>query len=173
MTRSRRSATVAASVLTVWLASGCAVFSNQTTGIEYTPSDGAQADVGQLAVRNLLFVAEDAESAGNLVGAFLNNGSEDMQVTLSSENGVQESFEVPAGGRVSVGPQDAEEGEQPSNDVTEERVAIQVDPVDVVPGRTIAVTVDNGDESLDVVTPVVDTALSEYADLAPTTAGDS
>jgi hypothetical protein len=35
------------------------------------------------------------------------------------------------------------------------------------------VTVDNGDETLDVVTPVVDTALSEYADLAPTTAGDS
>ena len=173
MTRTRRSATAVASVLTVLLASGCAVFSNQTTGIEYTPSDGAQADVGQLAVRNLLFVAEDAESAGNLVGVFLNNSSEDMQVTLSSENGVQESFEVPAEGRVSVGPEGDQEGEPASNDVEEERVEIQVDPVDVVPGRTIAVTVDNGEQSLDVVTPVLDTALSDYADLAPTTAGDS
>lgn len=159
MTRSRRPAVLAATVLSVCLVSGCSSFSEQTTELQYAPSDGAQGDAGDLAVRNLLFVAEDAESPGALLGVILNSGSEDIDVTLGSENGVEESFRVPAGSSVSLGPDGDEQ--------------VEVDPVAVVPGRTVPVTVTGGADSIVLSTPVLDGSLSDYADLVPTAGSGS
>ena len=162
MTRRRPTATLAASVVTaatVALATGCGVFSEQTTQLQYTPSDGAQADVGGIAVRNIMFVAEDEQSPGSLVGVILNSGSEDVQVSLSSENGVQATFDVPAGESISLGP----DGDE----------TVVVDPVGVLPGRTVPLTVTGGDQTVEIVTPVLDGTLSEYAELVPTATAES
>jgi len=149
----------ALTALSLLLVTGCAAFSEQTTDLQYTPSDGAQGDVGALAVRNLFFVAADAEGAGSLVGVFLNAGDEDLDVTITSDNGVDAAFDVPAGSSISIGP----DGDE----------TVEVDPVDVVPGRTVPVTVNGGEASLELVTPVLDGSLPEYADLVPTASATS
>jgi len=140
--------------VSVALMTGCGVFSEQTTQLDYTPSDGAQGDVGGIGVRNMMFVAEDEQSPGSLVAVFVNSSSEVVQVSLSAQNGVEASFDVPANGSVSVGP----DGDE----------TVEADPVGIVPGRTLPVTVTGADETLEIVTPVLDGTLTEYEDLVPT-----
>lgn len=161
MTR-RRPTILAASVVTaamVALVTGCGVFSEQTTQLDYAPSDGAQGDVGGIGIRNMMFVAEDEQSPGSLVAVFVNSGDEDVSVTLTAENGVDASFDVPAGGSISVGP----DGDE----------TVEADPVGIVPGRTLPVTVTGAEESLEIVTPVLDGSLAEYEELLPTGSQDA
>lgn len=156
--RPNRRAGAVGTALAAVLLSGCSAFSEQTTGLDYAPSDGVQGELDQVGVRNAFVVASGAGSPGTLVGSLVNNGDEDVTVTLTSEvPGLSGDIEVPAGQVVMLGPDGDETVETPQ--------------VGTVPGRhlLLAFSTDGG-TALELDVPVLDGTLPEYADLVPTEA---
>jgi hypothetical protein len=142
-----------ATVAAVALISGCSMFSEQTTTLQYTPSDGVQGTIGDVDVRNVFVVAESEDSPGTMLGSFVNNGSDDVTVTVVSDS-LSQDVDVPAGEVVMLGP----DGDQ----------TIEADRVGVVPGRHLRVSFSDGGASEELDVPVLDGSLPEYADLVPT-----
>ena len=147
-----------ATLASVALIAGCSWFSAQTTELQYTPSDGVQGTLGDVDVRNVFMVAQDQDSPGTMVGSLVNNGSEDVTVTISGES-LSQDVDVPAGEVVTLGP----DGDE----------SVEVERVGVVPGRLLPVTVSGGGEELDLAVPVLDGSLPEYAELVPTAGPES
>lgn len=129
------------------------MFSEQTTTLQYTPSDGVQGTVGDVDVRNVFVVAADEDSPGTMVGSLVNNGSDDVTVTIVGES-LSKDVDVPAGAVVTLGP----DGDE----------SIEADEVGVVPGRHMRVQFSGGDDAVELAVPVLDGSLPEYADLVPT-----
>lgn len=73
-------ATAVASALLLGTA-GCGVVVETATLKHYEPSDGVSANVGDLAIRNLLVITNDVGDA-SLVGTIVNDGSSLEFVTL-------------------------------------------------------------------------------------------
>jgi hypothetical protein len=74
----------ATAVLAVGLAlgtAGCTFFAPQATAIRYNPSDGVNLDLGKLQVRNAFVISPKGTDA-NLIGVFLNSGSNPIAVEL-------------------------------------------------------------------------------------------
>ena len=81
----------------------CGYFSQTTTELNYNPSDGVSAQVGDVVARNLLVVG-DQGSEGLVSGALANNGSTDAQVTISTKGSPQPvQVTVPPGQVVLLG----------------------------------------------------------------------
>lgn len=68
--------------------SSCAYFSQTTTELNYNPSDGVSASVGDVGARNLLVVG-DKGSEGLVSGALVNTGSSDVTVTITAAGSPQ------------------------------------------------------------------------------------
>jgi hypothetical protein len=133
--------------------SGCNFISPVSSLDYYAPSDGAQADIGQLKARNLISL-QDKDANSGFVGAFANSGSKEITfaikyTTSAGETGYRE-FTVGAYEVLNFGYQDTE--------------FLDLDlggkPGDV---RTILVYTDTDQASINV--PVLDATLVEYADL--------
>ncbi|GAA6527389.1 hypothetical protein [Intrasporangium sp. DVR] len=84
--RSRRAAAALGGLAVATLASGCMVFNPVQTDVAYEPADGVSADVGDLAIRDLLLVGS-AEGTAVVSGAAFNGGTEPvtLQVTPQGE----------------------------------------------------------------------------------------
>jgi hypothetical protein len=146
---------LAALVLAVTgVTAGCSEFSEQTTTLQYTPSDGVQADLdGGVQVRNAFFVAEGADAPGTLVTTVVNLGDEDVTVMVTGD-GINAEIDVPAREAVQVGPEGDEQ--------------IEVSSMNAVPGELVPLTVSTGAAAAELGVPVLSGDLPEYADLVPT-----
>lgn len=132
--------------------SGCAMITYQATTEKYDPSDGVSADLGSLAIRNMLVVSEDGEE-GNMILSVTNSSTEDATLELQVAGETVE-VEVQAGQTVSPGAGDEE--------------PVLVERLDAEVGGLVPVFLTTeGAEGREVGVPVLDGRLPEYEDLVP------
>jgi hypothetical protein len=125
--------------------------------VPYDPTDGIIANVGALAVRDLLVVSAAQGQPGVVSGALVNTGDSDLTVTFtaSGDSAATAPVTVPAGQLVRLGS---------GNGATD----VQFSTVEVPPGSLLAVRVatpPTGPRVLQV--PVLSPDL-EYATITPT-----
>lgn len=133
-------------------ASGCGMITPQATLERYDPSDGVSADLGSLAVRNILVISEDGEQ-GNMILSVTNSGSDDATLEIQV-GGETVELDVDARQTVSAGAGD------------EEPILIERLGADV--GSLVPVFLTTqGAEGREISVPVLDGRLAEYADLVP------
>jgi hypothetical protein len=133
--------------------SGCNFTSPVSSLDYYAPSDGAQADIGNLKARNLISLQDEQGNSG-VVGAFANSGSKEITFAIKYT-----SFDGTPGYReYTVGAYQVINFGYQNNE-----------PLDLnlggMPGdiRTVLVYTDTDEASINV--PVMDATLVEYADL--------
>ncbi|SDY40908.1 hypothetical protein [Herbiconiux ginsengi] len=153
----------AASVLVVALVgfgtAGCAFITPQATTNIVETSDGVNATIGQVHVRNATLISEDGTLASMLV-SFVNSGDDSQKLTVQYEDGAtgeRASQQVTVPGESAITSFGADGGEQILlNNVSK-------------PGSLFPVYFQYGDvEGKQVLVPVLNTSLPEYDGLAPT-----
>ena len=103
-------ATAAALLLALSVTAGCAASFGAQTQQPYQAAEGANADTGPIAARNLLIVA-DAEGKGVLWGTLVNNGTTDDRLAAVTvdpsvegvKTGGSQELPLPAGQAVPLG----------------------------------------------------------------------
>jgi hypothetical protein len=168
-TSARRRAAAGALIAVAALAlSGCGTGIDATTNAAYQPGEGAIATVGDVAVRNLVLVA-DGKGSGVLIGSLVmlplgtdappdDNPSGDVFEAAEGE-GARVAFDAPVllppVSRVTLGVDDGE-------------VPAVVDDLAATPGQVVPVSLlfrDAGEVTLDVV--VVDNKEGPYEGITP------
>lgn len=147
---------VAASVIAVsalTLTSGCALFNPVQTNVAYMPADGVSADLGQLAIRDLLLVSSGS-GAAVLSGAARNAGSEKVTVQMS-----------PQGAAATTGGPELELG--PHEQVNLATKGLQLNGVQGKPGSLVLITVTSSAGGTAVLRVPVLAASGPYATLTP------
>jgi hypothetical protein len=152
--RVQRTLVAGAAALTLLASTGCGAINEQATTKSYSASDGIVANVGPIGLRNLLVVAENAESTGRLLGTVVNTSDSPVQLSLTG-SGSTATVTVPADGQIRF--------EDEANETT-------VDRPGAAPGALANVTVRVNNESADVRVPVLDGTLPEYSSYVPTPA---
>lgn len=75
--------------------SACSYIAPQQTTAIYAPSDGAQLNLGDIELRNILIVTSgEPGQPGRVLGAVFNNANEPVQVTLRGSDGAQTQLTV-------------------------------------------------------------------------------
>ena len=156
--KSRLIASLAVGALVVLGTSGCAMVSTQATTLQYSPADGVNIpDSGPLQVRNVLIVADEDGTDGNLVAAIVNTTSESHTLRIEFSSGAgktTESIRVPANSTLSLG--------------TAETEPLLLEDIDTMPGADLPMYFQSGDgDGVLFTVPVLDGALDYLADLAP------
>jgi len=104
--RTRIASTIAAAVVTVLSLTGCGFVTPVATMKPYDPSDGVGADIGDLALRNILLIANDSNEA-TLIMTVVNRSDEDIALNLQygdADVRVTESVTIAGGNtRTNVG----------------------------------------------------------------------
>jgi hypothetical protein len=150
----RRAAASVVAVSALTLTSGCAMFNPVQTNQEYVPADGVPADIGKVALRDLVLVS-DGEGTAVLAGSAINTGTEDVTVQLSPQG----EGGAPAGGsELELGPREQ------VNLATE---GLQFSDVTAKPGRLVPVAVRSSDGGTTVVQVPVLAATGAYATVTP------
>ncbi|MBD2763497.1 hypothetical protein IEE91_13330 [Kocuria sp. cx-455] len=140
-------AAAAAALLT---ATGCGYVSPQATADEYAPSDGIQADLGDVKVRNFMILAEDANSEGRVIGSVINEGSEPATLSIDADGATAE-VQVPANDAVML---------EKSDPVTIDRAGAE-------PGLMVETELEADGQSSTQSVPVLDHTYPRYASLMP------
>lgn len=133
---------------------GCTFITHQATTNPYPASDGVPFDEtgGDVVARNVFVVTTEDGEVGNLVGAFINEGSKSSTVDIDVA-GEQLTLRVPSEDRVSLGG---------------DKMPLRIENLDVKPGATVEVLIVSGDgEATPAQVPVLDGSLPQYADLVP------
>jgi hypothetical protein len=138
---------------------GCNFMSPTATAIQYDPSDGIGATIGELKVRNAILLSDRDDPVGSLVVSLVNLGESGKKVLIQYTNDsgetVDETVIVGSGERESFGNTDQDQ--------------ILFDDVDAQPGDLFPVFITYGDESGQVLlVPILDGTLPQYTDLVPT-----
>jgi hypothetical protein len=158
-----RTTAVVAAVSAGLLLGGCSFTSRDLTLEPYAPSDGLQADLGDVLVRNVLVVSEGDGAPGLVSATIANRGDDDASVLLEVA-GASEELDVPANGTLVIG---VEGGTSGSSQDGPETVSVVVDSVEPLAGGTLEVTVtDPASSSAVLEVPVVRPA-GPYAELTP------
>ncbi len=104
--RTRIASTIAAAVVTVLTLTGCGFSTPVATMKPYDPSDGVGADIGDLALRNVLLIAND-NSEATLIMTVVNRADDDIILNLQYGDAnvrVNESVTITGGNaRTNVG----------------------------------------------------------------------
>lgn len=157
--RARFAASVLTAALVVVGTAGCAFITPQVTAEIKQATDGVNATVGQIDVRNATLISESGELASLLV-SFVNNSDETQSVTIQYEDeatGERVSQEVDVEGDGVI----TSFGGSDSDQILLENVS--------VPGSLFPVYFQYGDaEGTQLMVPVLNTSLPEYEGLAPT-----
>jgi hypothetical protein len=134
------------------LLGGCSLWSRDLTLEVYAPSDGLQAELGEVLVRNVLVVSEGSGEPGVVSGALVSRAEQDTDV-LVEVGGTSEVVSVGAGETVFMG---GPEGEQ-----------VVVEAVEEAAGGATEVRFTTADEG--AVTMVVPVQLPEgpYEEITP------
>jgi hypothetical protein len=150
-----RPTSIALAALIVAGLSGCTFTAPQTNQQPYDPSDGFGEDIGDLGIRNAILVSEDGET-GNLAMDVVNSGSTNAALVLSWEGvagRAERNIYIPANQTESLG---------------DEANRVILEGIDAVPGSLFPVYIQYGDvEGKEMLVPVLDGELEEYADLVP------
>jgi hypothetical protein len=139
--------------------SGCAMISPQSTTLQYSPSDGMNVpdSSGPLDVRNVLIVANEDGSEGNLVAAIVNPTDKAEVLNIEVGEGADAiplTVRVPAGTTKSLGDGETE--------------PLLIEDLDTLPGATISMYFQSGDgEGVRTYIPVLDGTLEYLAPLVP------
>jgi hypothetical protein len=97
----RRGVAAVAAAAALPLLSACATYSPATTMVPYNASDGTSLQLGQIEGANLLVVGSEKGGEGVLSGALVNNGTEAVQVAISTQGApTPVTVTVPAQGLV-------------------------------------------------------------------------
>ncbi|HXF01747.1 MAG TPA: hypothetical protein VN601_02060 [Arthrobacter sp.] len=152
--RVQRTLVAGAAALTLLASTGCGAINEQATTKSYSASDGIVANVGPIGLRNVMVVAESADSTGRLLGTVVNSSNSPVQLSLTG-SGSTATVTVPADGQIRF--------EDEANKTT-------VDRPGAAPGALANVTVRVNNESADVRVPVLDGTLPEYSSYVPSPA---
>jgi hypothetical protein len=153
--KSRLVASAALSALVLMGATGCTFITPQSTKTEYAASDGINVSDpdGPIDVRNVLVVATEDGSVGNLVAGIVNPTDESATLTIALADSETFTITVPAGDTVSLGAD-----EDP----------LRIVGLDTKPGATVEIHFQSGDSTgVKAEVPVLDGSLPYYADLVP------
>jgi hypothetical protein len=136
---------------------GCTLNAEIATMKDYDPSDGVGTEVGDLALRNIMLIINDAGDA-NLVMTVVNTSGEDVSLGVQYTDGSQQTNEtldisgIPALTRI---------GDNPAE-------GIVLSGSEVVPGGLAPVYFQYADHPGELVmVPVLDGTLAEYELLVP------
>lgn len=134
----RRAALAATAVLLALGTAGCSVTNPITTLDDYAASDGTLAEVGGLRAINLLVLASAEGAEGAVLGGVSNSGDEAVEFTLALADGsASTSFDIAAGGTVTLGPDQEEQ--------------VEIDAVPATPGTYIEISLDTDRDRKSVV----------------------
>jgi len=133
---------------------GCSLFSEKATLIEYAPSDGVEADLGSIELRNVLAISDDGVDL-NLVLTAVNTSDNGIFVNFQFNDGDgEEQLYVAGNSSKSIGQPDEES-------------VILADANTQVGGR-FPVYAQYGDvPGTQMLVPVFDGSLGEYSTLVP------
>ncbi len=132
---------------------GCASVRAQTQ-LWYEPADGVSTDAGDIAVRNVLLVADEEGSVATLLATFANEGATDELVEVR----VGDSIVPPVGGRLEI-PEDGYARLGPGPD----EVRLDVFGGDAQPGQFVDVEFVFQDAPRAEVQALVQPAEGDYA----------
>lgn len=153
----RLAATVALAAALLVGTSACTLASVNGTLKPYGPSDGANENVGDLKIRNILGLSEDGADVA-LVLTIVNEGKESQKVDFqyADGEGEKQTKTVTVSGKSSLSLGHSQEDQFVLRDV------------DVVVGSTLPVYVQYGSEQgKQIQVPVLDGTTVAYADLLP------
>ncbi len=153
--KSRIAALALAAAVSLGLA-GCNLAAPQDTTIQYDPSDGVSAEVGQIGVRNALVVTADG-SLGSLVMTVTNRSASDIDLTVQFKdaNGERVNLTVPTA-----------PGVTPFGFANHGQIVLA--DLGATPGGLIDIFFQYGSEQgQQVQVPVLAPCLAEYAGLLP------
>jgi len=124
---------------------------------QYDPSDGVGADLGDLALRNVLLIANE-NGEGNLVMTVVNNSGQDIELNVQFDDGTTRNT---SSLRIPAFPQRTRIGDDPS-------AGVIVTASDKVTGGLFPIYFEYGDVPGELVfVPVLDGSLAEYELLVP------
>ncbi len=133
---------------------GCSITDNIASLQQYAPSDGVSANYGDVKLRNFIYVVEGEHR--HLIGSIVNSGLKNQTITLQytdAATGDKTNFDVTvlAGQKLDFG-----FNEQPS---------LEFNILGVAGGTTSLYILQTGTPAQEVVVPVLDGTLPEYADV--------
>ena len=104
--KARHAASIALAALLVLGTSGCTLSAVQGTLVQYQPSDGTAADIGDLKLRNVIGLTDNGDDI-SLLMTIVNTGDENLNATFQYVDADGETVEiligVPAHSSVHVG----------------------------------------------------------------------
>lgn len=92
----RAAASVVLAVALLAGTAGCTFISRQATLIQYDPSNGVGATVGDVQVRNAIALINEDGSAVSLLVSLVNSGTENVSVKLQYESNGQKRTDIKA-----------------------------------------------------------------------------
>lgn len=154
--KARLVAALAAASLVLVGVTGCTFMTPQATTEDYSPSDGFDAQVGDVLIRNAMIVTDDGQ-LGSLVVAFVNRGDSgaNVQIQYTDAAGAKQtkSVSVGADGAVQLGVDEL----------------LVLSGIDAAPGSLFPMFFQYGTQTgVQLSVPVLDGKLPEYKTLLPT-----
>jgi hypothetical protein len=145
-------AAVSALALTL---TGCGSIRTQTQQW-YTPADGASAEAGDIALRNVVVVADESGEESAVLATFANRGEEDqlleVRVGDATATPTGGDLTIPADGYATLGPGETE---------------VEVEGADAVPGTFVEVEFRFERAPRTTVDALVQAAEGEYENALP------
>ena len=156
----RRVSTVLAGVALALVTTGCQVNSPVQTDVAYLPADGVQADVGHLALRDLVLVGD---GTGTVVvsGSATNLGEQDMTVQIAAQPDPNATT-PPSGSEVQL---------RPHEQVNLATKGLQLSAVTTKPGGLQPLVVTSSTGGTAVVKAPVLTPQNYYSTVTPAPTG--
>ncbi|MEC5193226.1 MULTISPECIES: hypothetical protein [unclassified Arthrobacter] len=133
---------------------GCGYINPQSTNAQYAASDGTQASVGPLQLRNMMIISAGEDKPGRVIGAVYNSSSEDVTLTILGAGGSQTRIPVKQNAYTLL------------NDSTDEAI---LSTTGGAPGSLVEVSIreDATNQNAKFKVPVLDATISDYKQYLP------
>ncbi|WP_378145361.1 hypothetical protein ACFJGV_17430 [Cnuibacter sp. UC19_7] len=157
--RSRFASIAVVATLVTFGTAGCAFITPQATTYEVETSDGVNADVGDISIRNATLISDDEGELASMLVSFVSTSQSDELLTVQYEDstGKRVSQKVSVAGKQAISSFGGKDGDQ----ILLENVS--------KPGSLFPVFFQYGsEEGQQVLVPVLNDSLPEYSGLAPT-----
>ena len=155
----RRALAVGAGLAVAGVTAGCQVNNPLTTNLQYSPADGVPADIGELAIRDLVLVGGDGSGPLVLSGNAVNRGAESMTVQLAAQPSSTAEPTTPLGGsELQLGPREQ---------VDLATKGLQLTGVTSKAGTLVPVSITSSSGGTTIVAVPVVPAVDAYATVTP------
>ena len=152
--KNKKLATIAATLITLLVLSGCSLSREVESLRPYAPSDGVQSEVGDLKSRNLMFIRNEAGRA-ILIGTFVNASQNELMAAIETEDAaggtLRFDFSIEPGGVYDLG-YNGNPG-----------IVLNVDEI---AGAMRNIFISAGGDPMGKLVPVLDGTLEEYRPFA-------